>query len=267
MSIETQIRQATRDAVNRSSRKPFTWGGVSGYEQLEAIVRGLDQIQETNLESGYLRLLRTRIERVLVKNRTVAEDLKRAHQILLQVSRCLRYPPPRPGLPSDQKVSSSQVAQEMTKLIQETKPNGRVQRAQIRLLGALKRRWRLFSQELLYCYEIPGLPQDNLQLESLFGRLRRHQRRISGRKSTRELSNFGQAQVLFTTKTFQELLDQIQRVPRQSYLVHRYRLADAELPGQFIRRLHHNPLVTISTLVHDHSVHSLGLIKHEASIL
>ena len=83
MSIETQIRQATRDAVNRSSRKPFAWGGVSGYEQLEAIMQGLDQIQETNLESGYLRLLHTRIERVLVKNRTVAEDLKRAHQILL----------------------------------------------------------------------------------------------------------------------------------------------------------------------------------------
>ena len=267
MSIETQIRQATRDAVNRSSRKPFTWGGVSGYEQLEAIVRGLDQIQETNLECGYLRLLRSRIERVLVKNRTVAEDLKRAHHILLQVSRCLRYPPSRPGLPSDQKVSSSQVALEMTKLIQETKPDGRVQRAQLRMLGALKRRWRLFSQELLYCYDIPGLPQDNLQLESLFGRLRRNQRRISGRKSTRELSNFGHAQVLFTAITLQELLNQIQLVPHQTYLAHRYRLADIELPGQFIRHLHHDPFVTISALVHHHSVRSQGIEMHEAPIL
>jgi hypothetical protein len=267
IGIEMQVRQAIRDAVNRSSRKPFAWGGVSGYEQFEAIMQGLDQIQETSLESGYLRLLRTRIERVLAKNTTVAEDLKRAHQILLQVSRCLRYPPPRPGLPSDQKVSSSQVAQEMTKLIKETKPNGRVQRAQIRLLGALKRRWMLFGQELLYCYDIPGLPQDNLQLESLFGRLRRHQRRISGRKSTRELLDFGQAQVLFAAKTLQELLDQIQLVPHETYLVHRNRLADAELPNQFIRRLHHDPLVTISTLVHNHSVRRQDLDKHKVPVL
>jgi hypothetical protein len=129
----------------------------------------------------------------------------------------------------------------MTKLIQETQASGKDQRAQIRLLGALKRRWELFGQELRYCYDIPGLPQDNLQLESLFGHLRRHQRRISGRKSTRELIDFGQAQVLFTANTLQELLDQIQRVPRETYLVHRNRLANAGLPRQFIRRLHHDP--------------------------
>lgn len=64
----------------------------------------------------------------------------------------------------DQKVTSAQVAQEMTRLIQETQVSGKDQRAQIRLLGALKRRWKLFGQELRYCYDIPGLPQDNLQL-------------------------------------------------------------------------------------------------------
>jgi hypothetical protein len=131
----------------------------------------------------------------------------------------------------------------------------------------LKRRWELFGQELLYCYDIPGLPQDNLQLESLFGRLRRHQRRLSGNKSTRELSDFGQAQVLFTAKTLQDLLNQIQLVPHETYLVHRNRLADAELPRQFFHRLHRDPLATVSTLIHCHSVCSQNLIKHKALIL
>ena len=85
---------------------------------------------------------------------------------------CLRYPPAAQGLQRDQ-VSSQLVAQEMTKLIRETSANGKVQRAQIRLLDGLKSRWELFGHELLFCYDIPGLPQDNLQLESLFGRLRR----------------------------------------------------------------------------------------------
>ena len=265
--IETQVRQAIRDAVNRSSRKPFAWGGLSGYEQLEAMAKGLDQIRETNLESDYLLWLRTRVERVLAKNKTVAEDLKRAHQILLQVSQCLRYPPSAQELEFDEQVSSQLVAQEMTKLIGETRPSGKVQRAQIRLQGALKRRWELFGQELLYCYDIPGLPQDNLQLESLFGRLRRHQRRISGNKSTRELMGFGQARVLFTAKTLQDLLNQIQLVPRETYLVHRNRLADAELPRQFFHRLHHDPFATVSALIHHHSVHSQDLEKHETLAL
>ncbi len=265
--IETQVRQAIRDAVNRSSRKPFAWGGLSGYEQLEAMVQGLDQIQATSLESDYLLGLRTRVERVLAKNKTVAEDLKRAHQILLQVSQCLGYPPSAQELEFDKKVSSQLVAQEMTKLIRETRPSGKVQRAQIRLQGVLKRRWELFGQELLYCYDIPGLPQDNLQLESLFGRLRRHQRRISGNKSTRELMDFGQAQVLFTAKTLQDLLNQIQFVPHETYLVHRNRLADAELPRQFFRRLHHDPFATVSALIHYHSVHSQDLNINKARVL
>lgn len=48
IEIETQVRRAIRDALNRSSRKPFAWGGLSGYEQLKAVVHGLEEIQETN---------------------------------------------------------------------------------------------------------------------------------------------------------------------------------------------------------------------------
>ena len=198
--IETQVRQAIRDAVNRSSRKPFAWGGLSGYEQLEAMVQGLDQIRGINDESDYLLWLRTKVEMVLAKNKTVAEDLKRAHQILLKVAQCLRYPPSAQELQFEEQVSSQWVAQEMTKLIEETRPAGRVQRSQIRLLGVLKRRWELF----------------------------------------------GQAQVLFPAKTLQDLLNQIQLVPHETYLVHRNRLADAEFPRQFFRRLHHDPFATVS---------------------
>ncbi len=258
IQLESLIRQAIRDALNRSSRKPFVWGGLQGYEQLEAIAQGLDQTQEASLESPYLALLRARVERVLAKNRTVVEDLKQAHHLLLQVAQGLDYPS------SDQKVTRQQVANEINRLIQETKPSGKVQRAQIRLLNALKRRWELYGQELLYCYEIPGLPQDNLQLESLFNRLRRHQRRISGRKATRELQDFGQAQVLFIAESPQELRDQIQRVPREAYRRHRKRLAEAELPRQFFFRLHHDPLATITGLVSSYSARRLDLVKLEA---
>jgi len=142
---------------------------------------------------------------------------------LLAVTRCFHYPPPRSDHQADPKPNRHTVAEEMTRIIQETQPTGRIQHAQLRMLGQLKRRWELFGEELLYCYAIPGLPQDNLKLESLFGRLRRHQRRISGRPSTRELQVFGQAQILLTASSFQALLEQIQQVPRERYQIHRQR--------------------------------------------
>jgi hypothetical protein len=261
------IRQAIRDSVNQGSRKPFSWGGLNGYEQLQVIAQGLDQVQDRRPESDYLRLLRSGIERVLAKNRTVAEDLMQAHHLLHCIAQSLHYPPLPPAaqaLPTRGKLSSLQIAQEINTLIQATHPSGKIQRAQIRLLSALKRRWKRYAPELLYCYDIPGLPQDNLQLESLFGRLRRHQRRISGRKSTRELLDFGQAQVLFTATSAQELLSQIQRVPREAYRVHRNRLAAAEVPRQFLRRLHRDPQKTIQALMDYQGIRSLAPIKYEA---
>ena len=264
ISIETKVRQAIRDSVNHRSRKPFAWGGLSGYEQLKAIAQGLEQIQENSSENSYLRCLQIRVTKALSRNKNAADDLERAHLILSQISTCLHYPPPKSGKQFEQKVDSRQVSQKITALIQQTKPDGIIKRAQIELLKALKKRWELFGDELLFCYDIPGLPQDNLKLESLFARLRCHQRRISGRKSTRELQDFGQVQLFFTAGSLQELLQQIQVIPYEAYLFHRSRLAEAELPRQFIQRLHHNPVTTISTLVHYHEVHSQNLMAFKA---
>ena len=262
VEIESYLRQAIRDAVNRPSRKPFAWGGLSGYQQMEAIAQALYQVQTTERESHYLHWLTQRVERVLVKNRSLAEDLQAAHQGLCQMARCLRYPPPKPNELSQNEaaLSSQQVAQEMESLIQQFHPIGLRQQAQKDLISALEKRWKLYGPELLHCYDIPGLPQDNLQLEALFGRLRRHQRRISGRQSTRELHDFGQAQVLFQAESQTELLQQIQHVSQDDYLAHRQCLAQAEFPRQFSHRLHHDPLATILTLLRQHSARRLALL-------
>jgi len=255
LQIETSLRQAIRDAVNRGSRKPLTWGGLKGYQQLQAIAQGLSQLDETHPDAAYLLFLRKRVEFVLVKNQTVAEDLKKAHQLLRQVAGCLHYPGSIGHEPHPQTICL-QIAQEMEHLILKAQPDGKVQRAQIRLLNGLQKRWRLYGPDLLHCYVIPGLPPDNLKLESFFGRLRRHQRRISGRTSTRELIDFGQAQVLFNATSLAELLTQIQAIPPAIYRRHRQRLAQAEIPRQFFRRLHHDPFSTVQTLVAFHIARS-----------
>ena len=256
--------------VNRNSRKPFYWGGLAGYQQLEAIAQALRQLTDADEESHYLRQLLGRVDRVLVKNRTLAEDLLAAHEWLRQIADCLRYPP-KPGKVEGRSgshdpeidLSSQRVAREMEDLIHQFHPSSRCQRAQISLNNALQKRWGLYADQLLFCYDVPGLPQDNLQLEALFGRLRRHQRRISGRKSTRELRDFGQAQVLFMAESETDLLRQIQRVPGVAYRQYRQRLADAEAPRQFFRRLHHDPSGTTQTLISQHTARCKALAQNK----
>ena len=112
--INKQIRMAIRDAVNRSTRKPFAWGGLAGYQQLEAIDQALTQLIIVDPESAYFQQLSKQVKRALDKNRTLANNVKEAHQWLRQIAACLRYPRQSH---SDDPFNSHQVAKEMQELL------------------------------------------------------------------------------------------------------------------------------------------------------
>lgn len=255
--IEAQVRAAIRDAMNRKSRKPFYWGGLKGYEQLEAIAKALAEVPRDEPETTYLRRLKTQVDRVVEAYRVNVEDLREAHTWLRKIADCLRYPPshatPEPS------VSSEQVKEEMEELQQSFRPDLKRRPAQAALHGVWHRTWREYGPDLLHCFDIPGLPPDNLMLESVFGQLRRHQRRISGRKSTRELRDFGQYQVLFLAESEAELLEQIRQVSPKEYRANRRRLEEAEAPRRLLHRLHRDPLRTMRDLVKQHAVRRTAL--------
>ena len=146
-----------------------------------------------------------------------------------------------------------QVRREMEELLEQFRPDPQHHPAQFALKKKLQRLWHKYGTNLLYCYDIPGLPPDNLKIESLFSNLRRHQRRISGRKSTAELRDFGQYQVLFVAQGEQHLLEQIQQVPVAEYKTQCRRLALAQAPRQQKCRLHRHPVSTIQALVNQHT--------------
>jgi hypothetical protein len=257
MEIEAQVRVAIRDAMNRKSRKPFHWGGLKGYEQLEAIAQALQEVPCGEPETGYLWWLKMRVERVVEAYRVNVEDLREAHTWLRRIADCLRYPPS--GSTPEPSLTSEQVKQEMEALLQSFQPDLKRRPAQAALHGAWHRTWENYGPDLLHCYDIPGLPPDNLMLESLFGRLRRHQRRVSGRKSTRELRDFGQYQVLFLAESEEELLEQICQVSLRAYRENRRRIEEAEAPRRLLHRLHRDPLGTMRHLVKQHAARRAAL--------
>lgn len=251
IKLETWVRMAIRDAVNRKSRKPFYWGGLKGYEQLDAIAQALGEVASDELETGYLLRLKTRVDRVVQAYRVNVEDIRQAHTWLREIAHCLRYPPS--DFTPDPSLTGEQVKQEMEALMQSFQPDLKRKPAQAALYGAWHRTWEAYGPDLLHCYDIPGLHPDNLMLESLFGRLRRHQRRVSGRKSTRELRDFGQYQVLFLAESQEELLEQIRQVSLEEYRENRRRLEEAEATRRLLYRLHRDPLATMRGLVELHA--------------
>jgi hypothetical protein len=52
VEIEKQVRMSIQDAVNRTSRKPFHWGGLDGYAQLQAIAQALHTLPQ-EAETAY----------------------------------------------------------------------------------------------------------------------------------------------------------------------------------------------------------------------
>jgi hypothetical protein len=237
---------AIRDAVNRSTRKPFAWGGLAGYQQLEAIDQALTQLTSMDPRSAYFQQLSQQVKRALDKNRTLAKNVKEAHHWLRQISVCLRYPRQSH---LDDPINSHQVAREMQDLLERFTPDPKYQRPQSVLKNKLERTWNLYGPDLLHTYDISGLPPDNLQIESLFGRLRRHQRRISGRKSTRPLRVFGHYQVLFSADSQADLLHHLRTVPLHEYRKHRQKLESAETTRRFMHCLHRDASATLQRLV------------------
>jgi hypothetical protein len=251
MEIESQFRLAIRDAVNRTTRKPFYWGGLKGYRQLESIAQALHTLPVA--DHAYFRRLLRQVDRTVENNRQLAEMIDQAFTWLLRIAACLRYPP-SPDLDAP-KPTRQQVQQEMQALLQDLETEARNQAILRSLYDGLRKRWEVFGNDLLYCFAIPGLPQDNLMVESLFGRLRCHQRRISGRKSTQPLRDFGHLQILFLAESEEQLLEQIREVSVEDYRKQRNRQARAEAPRIFLNRLHRNPAKTMQDLAEKYMAH------------
>jgi len=141
----------------------------------------------------------------------------------------------------------------MQDLLARFTPDPKYQRPQSALKNKLERTWNLYGPDLLHTYDIPGLPPDNLQIEGLFGRLRRHQRRVSGRKSTRPLREFGHFQVLFSADSQADLLNHLRTVPLHEYRKHRQQLESAETTRRFMHCLHRDAKGTLQRLVYSYA--------------
>jgi hypothetical protein len=251
------VQQAVRDCLHRTSRKPLTWGGLAGYEQLTAIGQALSDLPAVG-ETAYLGRLTGQVKRAVEAGENLARDLSAARQQLCKLATTLGYTHQAGSLAGQAeklgvKNVGQQVRAEVEELMGQFKPDLRRQPAQARLYNSWQRLYKSWGGELFHCYDIVDLPGHNMGLEGVFGRLRRHARRLSGRKSTRELGQLGQYQILFEAENEAKLLEELRSVSLEEYQRQRQALATAEAGRQAYYRLHRYP---------DHHIRQL-LVRHE----
>jgi hypothetical protein len=240
-------RRAIRDALKRTSRKPFQCGGLQGYDQLVGISQHLSNRRVQSGADPYQDQLQRCVQSALRSTASLAEEVRQTHTFLTQVEHYLAGVP-LPSLKADAQEThlsipgSKIVQQELGKMFSD-----RMQQPDVcPLIRRMDRKMTTMSKtwlpDILHCYDIPGLPRSNLDLEGAFGMLRRAQRRTSGRKETSPVRIFGPGETVLLSLDDEEILPLLQSVPADEYWSQRRRQEEREEPHRWLTRLHRDPV-------------------------
>jgi hypothetical protein len=226
----TRYRRAIQDTRHLGSRKPFSCGGLRGYELLQAIDEHLGARRGVD---PYLSKLYVCAHCAVEQARPLADDVRRAREWVVKVERLLADQPVADDL---QPLSAIQ-RQRMEALLAECE-----RQEDGPTLQALQRTWRRMLEswgaDLYHCYDIEGLPRSNLGVEALFGQARRQQRRLCGQADTSSLRVTGQGYLRATAVGQETLLEIFHQVPAWVYRIAR-RCVDAIEAGiRWPRQLH-----------------------------
>jgi hypothetical protein len=258
--VEGLFRKAFQEVSRQTSRKPLTFGGLSGYRLLQGLVMAL----EARLPKGgdsYLHTLLDLGQKTLAAVTPLAKQVQQAQQMLRQLTHLLKtplIPEPADPLPLDPHPSSLLISptlsgqqvkerfQQKVKALNQTPHLGAIAQAFLTNTQRLLTKW---DDDLFHCYDIPALPANNTALEARFNRLRRSQRRISGRKKTAELRRTAHFQLLLQASSPQELWHLLTTVPLSAYQDARQRQEVAEERQRWLYRLRRRPLKTATSMV------------------
>jgi hypothetical protein len=244
-------RRAVRDALNRSSRKPFQCGGLRGYDQLVGIDRHLQERRMQRGSDAYLDQLHKCVQDALRSAASQADQVRQTQAFLTQVERYLAQAHCSGPKPDTVETNVSAPDSETVRLELEKMFSDFVQRSQsCPLVRRLARRWRAMRKSwlphILHCYDVPGLPRSNLDLESTFGTLRRSQRRISGRKETSPLRVFGPGAIALLALDDEQVLPLLRSVSPDTYWSERRQQEEREESHRWLTRLHRDPIRALS---------------------
>jgi hypothetical protein len=182
-----------------------------------------------------------RLIKIASLHRLYAEQvtrLERQRSWLIDLQRLLK-PPRQQGVPPPTgEEIEAQVDQYLVKLSQHNDLDETDRAIAEHIITTFRHRW----WGLFVCYDVPGLPATNNDLERFFGRLKTNQRRITGRKSVNSfvLRYGAYAAFVDLSEPKADLLARLRQIDRAAYLQERQQLQRILVERQQYHRFCHN---------------------------
>ena len=161
-----------RRVLSRSGRKPFRMAGLRLYADLLALLGSLETSLSYLEDEPRLTCFADAIREALLTYEEQYISIAEGYSWVVDISEILDVSLPKPeSTPPDIRLSSivsGQLDAYLEKLCQRTDLNFQLQGWRKKLVALSKR----YKKGLFHCYDTPGLPRTNNDLESLFGRVR-----------------------------------------------------------------------------------------------
>jgi hypothetical protein len=231
-----------RRVLSRSGRKPFRLAGLRLYADLLALLGSLETSLTYLPDEPRLTCFADAIRDALLAFETDYTWIAEGYTWVLDISALLDVPLPEPETePPDTPLSSTVRAQldaYLEQLCQRTDLCAPLLAFRKHLLALTKR----YAPGLFHCYDIPGLPRTDNDLESLFGRVRRQSLLTSGPHHARQRLHEEGAWLLFdVVSNEQKQVQRLQCVSLEDWRDERQRLREHKATFTDDRRFRRQP--------------------------
>jgi len=244
--VQTATRLVARTLTLRG-RPPFRFAGLRMYADLMAIQRTLRDCQALQPDDG-LHELETLLQAIRLQWRTENHHLQMGFDWLCDIAAVLDVPLPTLETPQPK---GQLVARRMTtylKQLQRQAIPAELEDFRQHLIALTHR----FAPGLYVCYDFPGLPRTNNELESLFRRVKALERRIAGRQHIHDtLLRYGPWLLIGPDHSRATLLDHFQLVSLEAFRTERTRLNQHQEAFRDLYQSEHDLRAVLKQLIAD----------------
>lgn len=214
-----------RSVLARSGRKPFRLAGLRLYADLLALQGSLENSLNHLPDEARLTCFAEAIRETLLAFEEEYTTLAEGYSWVLDISDILDKCLPEPGAEPPDKPLSATVQAELEAYLTGLEKRSDLNPTLLAFRRHLRNLTKRYAPGLFHCYDIPGLPRPNNNLESLFGRVRRQTRRTSGPDHAKQRLHEQGAWLLFDLVEDEgEQVQRLQRVPLTEWRDERQRM-------------------------------------------
>lgn len=216
-----------RRVLSRSGRKPFRLAGLRLYADLLALLGSLETSLTHLPDEPRLTCFADAIRNGLLTFEADYTWIAEGYSWVLDISGILDVPLPEPGEKSPDTPLSSTVRTRLDAYLEQLRQRTDLDAPLLAFRGHLLRLTKRYAPGLLHCYDIPGLPRTDNDLESLFGRVRRQTLLTSGPYHARQRLHEEGAWLLFDiVHDEHEQVRRLQRVSLEDWRKERCRMQE-----------------------------------------